>query len=138
MNCIRCGHVWTAEVESPVRCPRCTSPYWNKPRVRTRRGTSRVDEDDARGKTERAGDRAALPFVPRVGKRGKTPSTPVGLHPVPSVRSELAGRGRHNQESSSEPGAIPIVEKGSEVHQNHRTMPAGDKRWCSDCQTYYR
>ena len=33
IRCKRCGHRWTARVANPVRCPRCTSPYWNKART---------------------------------------------------------------------------------------------------------
>lgn len=35
-KCERCGHTWvprsTTEGE-PVICPKCKSPYWNRPRV---------------------------------------------------------------------------------------------------------
>jgi len=31
-TCERCGHKWiTRTEESPVVCPKCKSPYWNKP-----------------------------------------------------------------------------------------------------------
>ena len=32
LKCLRCGHEWHPDVAHPVRCPRCTSPYWDKPR----------------------------------------------------------------------------------------------------------
>lgn len=36
-RCERCGHVWIPRVYSedkdPVICPRCKSPYWNKPKA---------------------------------------------------------------------------------------------------------
>lgn len=34
-QCERCGHIWLpVSEEEPRVCPRCKSPYWNKPRVR--------------------------------------------------------------------------------------------------------
>lgn len=32
-KCYRCGHEWTQrEEEKPRICPRCKSPYWDKPK----------------------------------------------------------------------------------------------------------
>lgn len=35
-QCLRCGYQWVPrifkEAEEPTICPRCKSPYWNKPR----------------------------------------------------------------------------------------------------------
>jgi hypothetical protein len=31
-TCIRCTHAWESEIETPVKCPKCKSVYWNKPR----------------------------------------------------------------------------------------------------------
>lgn len=31
-TCQRCGHVWQSMLAAPVVCPKCTSPYWDKPR----------------------------------------------------------------------------------------------------------
>jgi predicted Zn-ribbon and HTH transcriptional regulator len=34
-ECDRCGHQWVPRVkidEDPTICPKCKSPYWNKPR----------------------------------------------------------------------------------------------------------
>lgn len=33
-TCTRCGYVWTAKGEAPVRCAGCGSPYWSKPKRR--------------------------------------------------------------------------------------------------------
>jgi len=31
-RCERCGHNWITRTEDlPVVCPKCKSPYWNKP-----------------------------------------------------------------------------------------------------------
>ena len=31
--CLRCGHIWWPRTpERPVTCPKCNSPYWDKPR----------------------------------------------------------------------------------------------------------
>ena len=33
-KCGRCGHEWIPQITTePKRCPKCKSPYWNKPRV---------------------------------------------------------------------------------------------------------
>lgn len=33
-QCERCGHKWVPRNESdyPTVCPKCKSPYWNKPK----------------------------------------------------------------------------------------------------------
>ncbi|MDH5375063.1 MAG: hydrogenase maturation nickel metallochaperone HypA [Candidatus Bathyarchaeota archaeon] len=31
-KCQRCGHTWILRKPNPKKCPKCTSPYWNKPR----------------------------------------------------------------------------------------------------------
>ena len=35
-KCDRCGHIWLprvyGETADPVICPKCKSPYWNRPR----------------------------------------------------------------------------------------------------------
>ena len=32
-KCNRCGHQWIPrEKKKPTICPKCKSPYWNKPR----------------------------------------------------------------------------------------------------------
>jgi DNA-directed RNA polymerase subunit RPC12/RpoP len=35
-ECERCGHKWIPRAtteDEPTICPKCKSPYWNKPRV---------------------------------------------------------------------------------------------------------
>jgi len=33
LKCKRCGHTWIRRQEKlPTRCPKCTSPYWDKER----------------------------------------------------------------------------------------------------------
>ena len=35
LNCNRCKHEWaTRNKKDPKYCPKCKSPYWNKPRIR--------------------------------------------------------------------------------------------------------
>ena len=35
LACNRCEHRWLPRAfKLPDRCPKCNSPYWNKPRVR--------------------------------------------------------------------------------------------------------
>lgn len=31
LTCKRCGHEWVPRISSPAVCPKCHSPYWNKP-----------------------------------------------------------------------------------------------------------
>jgi len=34
-RCERCGHMWVPRTErKPTICPKCKSPYWDKPRLR--------------------------------------------------------------------------------------------------------
>jgi len=33
-QCLRCGNKWTPRTENPKQCPKCKSPYWNKPKKR--------------------------------------------------------------------------------------------------------
>ncbi|HEA46570.1 MAG TPA: type II toxin-antitoxin system death-on-curing family toxin [Candidatus Pacearchaeota archaeon] len=33
--CLRCYHYWKSNVPNPKYCPKCKSPYWNKPRKRS-------------------------------------------------------------------------------------------------------
>ena len=32
LACKRCENIWNPRVEKPTVCPKCHSPYWNKPR----------------------------------------------------------------------------------------------------------
>ena len=36
-ECNRCGHQWHPRTWEPKFCPKCHSPYWNSPRVRTKK-----------------------------------------------------------------------------------------------------
>ena len=37
--CFRCYHTWKKrKVENPKTCPKCNSPYWNKPRQKIAKG----------------------------------------------------------------------------------------------------
>jgi len=36
-GCERCGHEWIPRnKEEPLVCPKCKSPYWNKPKRRNK------------------------------------------------------------------------------------------------------
>ena len=37
-TCTHCGHEWASKNDSPLRCGRCKSYNWNKPRIRTQKG----------------------------------------------------------------------------------------------------
>ena len=32
LNCERCGHTWTPRHTEIRICPKCKSPYWDKPK----------------------------------------------------------------------------------------------------------
>ena len=39
-QCERCGHVWVSRqdaTEEPRVCPKCKSPYWDKPRQKPKK-----------------------------------------------------------------------------------------------------
>ena len=40
-KCERCGHVWLPRIydndKDPVICPKCKSPYWNRPKEQQKR-----------------------------------------------------------------------------------------------------
>jgi predicted Zn-ribbon and HTH transcriptional regulator len=55
-ECERCGHKWVpraATEDIPTICPKCKSPYWNKPRK-----TNTVDQarEAMKQKRKRVGD----------------------------------------------------------------------------------
>jgi len=31
-SCLRCGHAWIPRKAEILTCPKCKSPYWNRPR----------------------------------------------------------------------------------------------------------
>jgi hypothetical protein len=31
--CLRCDREWFSRIEHPLNCPRCNSPYWDRPRI---------------------------------------------------------------------------------------------------------
>lgn len=42
-TCERCGHEWITRSNcAPTTCPKCKSPYWNKPRRTLPRGRRKV------------------------------------------------------------------------------------------------
>jgi len=32
LKCLRCNHEWVPRREEVKRCPKCNSPYWDKPK----------------------------------------------------------------------------------------------------------
>jgi len=34
LTCCRCGHKWIPRKPEIVACPKCRSPYWNRPKER--------------------------------------------------------------------------------------------------------
>lgn len=48
--CERCGHKWISRrVEEPTVCPKCKSPYWNRPK-KSRRSDTDTDTDNPKKK----------------------------------------------------------------------------------------
>src|SRR5437763_1958262 len=56
-KCDRCGHEWTPREagEAPTVCPKCKSPYWDRPRQSDLRAAGYVkslrDKDELNGKS---------------------------------------------------------------------------------------
>ena len=52
-KCERCGHTWIPRSkieEAPTICPKCKSPYWDKPRrIGSRINEQRVKEQNVKG-----------------------------------------------------------------------------------------
>jgi hypothetical protein len=45
-ECLRCGHKWIPRIMTdvePTICPKCKSPYWDKPRRNEKDDKSAVD-----------------------------------------------------------------------------------------------
>lgn len=58
LTCLRCGHSWIRrKVTPPKNCPKCISPYWNKPRQRGKRSEKsekkESTEDTSRSVTDK-------------------------------------------------------------------------------------
>jgi predicted Zn-ribbon and HTH transcriptional regulator len=45
-QCERCGHQWVPLKEgyAPAVCPKCKSPYWNRPRRRLKPGARKAKD----------------------------------------------------------------------------------------------
>jgi|GEM_PF-2011971 len=61
LTCLRCGHSWIRrKVTPPKNCPKCISPYWNKPRQRGKRSEKsekkEITEDTSRSATDEQRD----------------------------------------------------------------------------------
>ena len=58
-RCERCGHEWIPrereELQEPKVCPKCKSPYWNKPRKAGTPMTYEAFRDAVKGVLEEAG-----------------------------------------------------------------------------------
>lgn len=52
-RCERCAHEWIPrdKGQEPVICPKCKSPYWNKPRKNAEAGSSKPQRS-TKGKGE--------------------------------------------------------------------------------------
>jgi hypothetical protein len=47
-QCHRCSHQWPSKQKSPIICPRCKSPYWNRPK--TKKQTTHIVTHHAPGR----------------------------------------------------------------------------------------
>lgn len=51
-KCIRCGHKWNSETRTgpaDSKCPKCRSPYWNKPRKNRSQSRSALKKNKTHG-----------------------------------------------------------------------------------------
>lgn len=111
-KCDQCGHVWYSPRLLPRRCAKCKSMRWNS-------GTK--SDDDGRGprsaapsEDQRSGNRTTVPVVPPAA------SDPQRLHPLQSVRRELARPGDAPTQLP-QPGP-PSSQKGSCPHGNRNQI----------------
>ena len=37
LTCLRCGNTWQNRIPKPKQCPKCKSPYWNKPKRKVKK-----------------------------------------------------------------------------------------------------
>ena len=46
-KCYRCSHEWLPQEKGfiPTVCPKCKSPYWNKPKVRFNKGANKNERN---------------------------------------------------------------------------------------------
>jgi DNA-directed RNA polymerase subunit RPC12/RpoP len=43
LHCLRCGHRWIRRKATPPKnCPKCISPYWDKPRRKDKHATGKL------------------------------------------------------------------------------------------------
>jgi len=126
-HCNQCGYDWRPDVAMPKVCTKCKRYDWNEPKKGVGHGHSRVDEQHAGSAVGGVGDGASLSVL------SKAKGTAKRLRPVPEVRDKLAGRGRPDPR----PEDRPVQGGGEAGHENHRVLPNGDKRWCSDCKVNF-
>jgi len=64
--CCRCGHEWATKQDRPLRCARCKSAYWDRPKVRGKGSTAYVAKYVVKGdaKEEKEGSRFSRLFQP--------------------------------------------------------------------------
>lgn len=74
-SCLRCNANWAGrwnkvfrDFPQPVRCPRCSSPYWNKPRTRLSSAFKKSALDAFK---EGAKERVDIEYIKDPSKYGK-------------------------------------------------------------------
>lgn len=45
ITCKRCGHTWTPKVDTPLYCPHCKQPQYNKPSWKEKLGEKKEDNN---------------------------------------------------------------------------------------------
>ena len=79
-RCERCGHEWVPrnKDEEPRVCPKCKSPYWNRPRKDTRKGP----EETRTAEKADAGDKGPAGGRPKRRAEGsvQTPLSASKIH----------------------------------------------------------
>ena len=78
LRCERCTHVWVPHNINnlPTACPKCHSPYWNKPR-KNKSNDSIKGTSGIRGSTVKQPMRTPIRTRPPTSGRGSSFSTPV-------------------------------------------------------------
>lgn len=88
LECCRCGQEWASRSESPYRCGKCKSPYWDRPR-------NNANVEDRSGKTGSSEVRGPGHQTVKAVRRAKQPVRVGGLRGVEKGQyGSDAGSGR--------------------------------------------
>jgi DNA-directed RNA polymerase subunit RPC12/RpoP len=129
LECLRCGHKWLPRKEgTPLTCPRCRSPYWNKPKGAIDSSSSKGGTNDTGEESQNIRRPAMIPIAMRPSDGGGTMSvqgkTRKHLALIAAVTLAAAGiwylsRYSANPRKEKIQGAIGqrIVERDTQVNE---------------------